>query len=407
MSDIKYIDGGVCSAKGFKAAGTVAGFRKNKTKKDLCLIVSDCMCSAAAVYTTNKVKGAPIAVTKAHIADGKAQAVICNSGNANTCAPGGVEVAEETCRLAAKALDLKPEDIAVCSTGVIGEKLKLEPFENGIPVLAQALSYDGSDDAAAAIMTTDTIPKSVAVEFTIDGKKCTIGGIAKGSGMINPNMATMLSFITSDVNISPAMLQKALSSDIKTSFNQICVDGDTSTNDTVIIMANAMAKNSPIESEGEAFDIFCEALSKVTVYLSKKMARDGEGATKLIECNVTGASDEYTAQKISKSVISSDLFKAAMFGADANWGRALCAIGYTEGDFTVDNIDVTMSSAKGSVTVCKASEAAEYSEDKATEILSEEELVIDINMNQGEAAASAWGCDLTYDYVKINGSYRS
>ena len=365
------------------------------------------MCSAAAVYTTNKVKGAPIAVTKAHIADGKAQAVICNSGNANTCAPGGVEVAEETCRLAAKALDLKPEDIAVCSTGVIGEKLKLEPFENGIPVLAQALSYDGSDDAAAAIMTTDTIPKSVAVEFTIDGKKCTIGGIAKGSGMINPNMATMLSFITSDVNISPAMLQKALSSDIKTSFNQICVDGDTSTNDTVIIMANAMAKNSPIESEGEAFDIFCEALSKVTVYLSKKMARDGEGATKLIECNVTGAADEYTAQKISKSVISSDLFKAAMFGADANWGRALCAIGYTEGDFTVDNIDVTMSSVKGSVTVCKASEAAEYSEDKATEILSEEELVIDINMNQGEAAASAWGCDLTYDYVKINGSYRS
>ena len=309
MSDIKYIDGGVCSAKGFKAAGTVAGFRKNKTKKDLCLIVSDCMCSAAAVYTTNKVKGAPIAVTKAHIADGKAQAVICNSGNANTCAPGGVEVAEETCRLAAKALDLKPEDIAVCSTGVIGEKLKLEPFENGIPVLAQALSYDGSDDAAAAIMTTDTIPKSVAVEFTIDGKKCTIGGIAKGSGMINPNMATMLSFITSDVNISPAMLQKALSSDIKTSFNQICVDGDTSTNDTVIIMANAMAKNSPIESEGEAFDIFCEALSKVTVYLSKKMARDGEGATKLIECNVTGASDEYTAQKISKSVISSDLLQ--------------------------------------------------------------------------------------------------
>ena len=403
MSDIKYIDGGVCSAKGFKAAGTVAGFRKNKTKKDLCLIVSDCMCSAAAVYTTNKVKGAPIAVTKAHIADGKAQAVICNSGNANTCAPGGVEVAEETCRLAAKALDLKPEDIAVCSTGVIGEKLKLEPFENGIPVLAQALSYDGSDDAAAAIMTTDTIPKSVAVEFTIDGKKCTIGGIAKGSGMINPNMATMLSFITSDINISPAMLQKALSSDIKTSFNQICVDGDTSTNDTVIIMANAMAKNSPIESEGEA----CEALSKVTVYLSKKMARDGEGATKLIECNVTGASDEYTAQKISKSVISSDLFKAAMFGADANWGRALCAIGYTEGDFTVDNIDVTMSSVKGSVTVCKASEAAEYSEDKATEILSEEELIIDINMNQGEAVASAWGCDLTYDYVKINGSYRS
>ena len=407
MSDIKYTDGGVCSAKGFRAAGTVAGFRKNKTKKDLCLIVSDCMCSAAAVYTTNKVKGAPIEVTKQHIADGKVKAVICNSGNANTCAPGGAEVARQTCRLAAQALGMNQEDIAVCSTGVIGEKLRIEPFQKGIPVLAESLSYDGSDDAAAAIMTTDTIPKSVAVEFTLDGQKCTIGGIAKGSGMINPNMATMLSFITSDVNISPAMLQKALDSDIKTSFNQICVDGDTSTNDTVIIMANAMAQNTVIDSEGSDFDLFCEALSKVTVYLSKKMARDGEGATKLIECNVKGAADEYAAQKISKSVVSSDLFKAAMFGADANWGRALCAIGYTEGDFAVDNIDVTMSSAKGSVTVCRASEAAQYSEDKATEILSEEELVIDVNMNQGEAAASAWGCDLTYDYVKINGSYRS
>ncbi len=407
MSNIKYIEGGVCSAGGFRAAGTVAGFRKNKTKKDLCLIVSDCMCSAAAVYTTNKVKGAPIEVTKQHIADGRVRAVICNSGNANTCAPGGVETARETCRLAADALGMKPEDIAVCSTGVIGEKLRIEPFEKGIPVLAESLSYDGSDDAAAAIMTTDTIPKSVAVEFTLDGKKCTIGGIAKGSGMINPNMATMLSFITSDVNISPDMLKKALDSDIKTSFNQICVDGDTSTNDTVIIMANAMAENTVIDSEGSDFDLFCEALSMVTVYLSKKMARDGEGATKLIECNVKGAADEYTAQKISKSVVSSDLFKAAMFGADANWGRALCAIGYTEGDFAVDNIDVTMSSAKGSVTVCRASEAAEYSEDKATEILSEEELVIDINMNQGDAKASAWGCDLTYDYVKINGSYRS
>ena len=407
MSDIKYIEGGVCSAIGFRAAGTVAGFRKNKTKKDLCLIVSDCMCSAAAVYTTNKVKGAPIEVTKQHIADGKVRAVICNSGNANTCAPGGVETARETCRLAAQALGMEPADIAVCSTGVIGEKLRIEPFEKGIPVLAESLSYDGSDDAAAAIMTTDTISKSVAVEFTLDGKKCTIGGIAKGSGMINPNMATMLSFITSDVNISPAMLQKALDRDIRTSFNQICVDGDTSTNDTVIIMANAMAKNTVIDSEGSDFDLFCEALSMVTVYLSKKMARDGEGATKLIECNVKGAADEHTAQKISKSVVSSDLFKAAMFGADANWGRALCAIGYTEGDFAVDNIDVTMSSAKGSVTVCRASEAAEYSEDAATEILSEEELVIDINMNQGEAEASAWGCDLTYDYVKINGSYRS
>ncbi len=407
MSNIKYKEGGVCSAKGFKAAGTIAGFRKNKTKKDLCLIVSDCMCSAAAVYTTNKVKGAPIEVTREHIADGKARAIICNSGNANTCAPEGIFVAQETCRLAAEALGINPEDMAVCSTGVIGEKLAVEPFKNGIPVLANNLSYDGSDDAAAAIMTTDTMAKSIAVEFELDGRKCTIGGIAKGSGMINPNMATMLSFITTDVNISPAMLQKALNKDIKTSFNQICVDGDTSTNDTVIIMANAMAQNNIIKNEGDDFDMFCEALSEVTVYLSKKMARDGEGATKLIECNVTGAADEYTAQKVSKSVISSDLLKAAIFGADANWGRVLCAIGYTEGEFSVDNIDVTMSSSKGSVTVCKASEAAEYSEEIATEILSEEEITININMNQGNSSASAWGCDLTYDYVKINGSYRS
>ena len=407
MNDIKYIDGGVCSAKGFKAAGVFAGFRKNKTKKDLALIVSDRICSAAAVYTTNKVKGAPIAVTKKHLADGTAKAIICNSGNANTCAPGGTLVAEETCKLAAEALGLKVDDIAVSSTGVIGEKLSLEPFKEGIPLLVEQLSYNGSDDAAAAIMTTDRIAKSIAVEFVLDGKKCTIGGIAKGSGMINPNMATMLSFITSDVNISHEMLQKALSKDIKTSFNQICVDGDTSTNDTVLVLANAMAENSIIDSEGENFDIFCEALSKVTVYLAKKMARDGEGATKLIECNVSGAIDAETAQKISKSVISSTLFKAAMFGADANWGRALCAIGYTDGDFSVENVDVVMRSAKGSVLVCKASEAADYSEEKATEILSEEEIIIDVNMNQGSASASAWGCDLTYDYVQINGSYRS
>lgn len=407
MNSIKYIDGGVCSAGGFKAAGTVAGFRKNKTKKDLCMIVSDCMCTAAAVYTTNKVKGAPIEVTKKHIADGRAQAVICNSGNANTCAPGGVETAEKTCMLTAEVLGIKTEDILVCSTGVIGEKLKIDPFEKGIPVLASQLSPDASDDAAAAIMTTDTVPKSIAVEFMLGDKKCTIGGIAKGSGMINPNMATMLAFITTDVDISSQMLQKALSEDIKTSFNQICVDGDTSTNDTVIIMANGTAGNTCIDSRDDYFNIFCSALSKVTVYLSKKMARDGEGATKLIECNVTGAADEYTAQKISKSVISSDLFKAAMFGADANWGRALCAIGYTDGDFAVDNIDVEMKSSKGSVMVCRGSEAVEYSEDEAAEILSEEELVININMNQGNSAASAWGCDLTYDYVKINGSYRS
>ena len=407
MSDIKYIDGGVCSAKGFKAAGTVAGFRKNKTKKDLCLIVSDCMCSAAAVYTTNKVKGAPIAVTKAHIADGKAQAVICNSGNANTCAPGGVEVAEETCRLAAKALDLKPEDIAVCSTGVIGEKLKLEPFENGIPVLAQALSYDGSDDAAAAIMTTDTIPKSVAVEFTIDGKKCTIGGIAKGSGMINPNMATMLSFITSDVNISPAMLQKALSSDIKTSFNQICVDGDTSTNDTVLLLANGQAGNPKITEKNADYEEFKKALNYVNTTLAKKIAGDGEGATALFEVKVIGAATKAEAVTLSKSVVTSSLTKAAIYGHDANWGRILCALGYSGVQFDPEKVDLYFESKAGKIMIIENGVSTGYSEEEATKILSEEAVTAIADMKMGDASATAWGCDLTYDYIKINADYRS
>lgn len=403
---MKYMDGGVCTPKGFRAAGEACGF-KAAGKKDLAMIVSDKMCSAAGVYTTNKVKGAPITVTKKNISDGKAQAVICNSGNANTCAPNGIEVAEKTCELTAASLGLKKEDIVVCSTGVIGQELHMEPFEKGIPVLAKKLSYEGGVSAAEAIMTTDTIAKSIAVEFEIGGKTCYIGGIAKGSGMIDPNMATMLSFITTDVDISPEMLDKALKEDIKMSYNQICVDGDTSTNDTVAVLANGEAGNDRITEEGEAFDVFCEALSMVTVYLSKKLARDGEGATKLIECNVSGAPDEKTASKISKSVISSNLFKAAIFGADANWGRVLCAIGYTEGNFDTENIDVKMSSSAGCVTVCEGSRHKEYSEEEASIILSEEEIKIDVNMNQGNASATAWGCDLTYDYVRINGDYRS
>ncbi|MFQ8601482.1 MAG: bifunctional glutamate N-acetyltransferase/amino-acid acetyltransferase ArgJ [Anaerovoracaceae bacterium] len=404
---MKYIDGGVCTPKGFKAAGISCGFRAGSDKKDLAIIVSDRMCSAAGVYTTNKVKGAPIEVTKRNISDGRAQAIICNSGNANTCAPGGVEVAEKTCELAAKNLGLKKEDIVVCSTGVIGQELSLKPFERGIPQAVSKLDSDGGRDAAEAIMTTDTIPKSIAVEFEIDGKVCFVGGIAKGSGMINPNMATMLSFITTDTAISPEMLQKALSENIETSYNQICVDGDTSTNDTVAVLANGAAGNDEISEEGVFFDNFKKALSMVCVYLSKKLARDGEGATKLIECNVSGAPDNITAQKISKTVISSNLLKAAIFGEDANWGRVLCAVGYTQGDFNTDNIDVEMVSAKGSVTVCRASKHEEYSEEKASEILSEEEIKINIDMNQGMYAATAWGCDLTYDYVKINGDYRS
>ncbi|MFQ7473043.1 MAG: bifunctional glutamate N-acetyltransferase/amino-acid acetyltransferase ArgJ, partial [Anaerovoracaceae bacterium] len=341
------------------------------------------------------------------ISDGRAQAIICNSGNANTCAPGGVEVAEKTCELAAKNLGLKKEDIVVCSTGVIGQELSLKPFERGIPQAVSKLDSDGGRDAAEAIMTTDTIPKSIAVEFEIDGKVCFVGGIAKGSGMINPSMATMLSFITTDTAISPEMLQKALSENIEISYNQICVDGDTSTNDTVAVLANGAAGNDEISEEGVFFDNFKKALSMVCVYLSKKLARDGEGATKLIECNVSGAPDNITAQKISKTVISSNLLKAAIFGEDANWGRVLCAVGYTQGDFNTDNIDVEMVSAKGSVTVCRASKHEEYSEEKASEILSEEEIKINIDMNQGMYAATAWGCDLTYDYVKINGDYRS
>lgn len=405
--NVKYIQGGVCAPKGFKASGAACGIKGKTDKKDLALIVSDVMCSAAAVYTTNKVKGAPLSVTKDNISDGRAIAIICNSGNANTCAPNGIAIAEKTCQLAAASIGADKRDIVVCSTGVIGQELYIEPFERGIPVLASELSYDGSGDASEAIMTTDTVPKEVAVEFEIDGRVCRIGGIAKGSGMINPNMATMLSFITTDVSISPEMLDKALRADVKTSYNQICVDGDTSTNDMAVVLANGMAGNATIESGGAAYEAFTAALSKVTVYLAKKLARDGEGATKLIECRVSGAADDEQAQIISKSVIASDLLKAAMFGADANWGRVLCAIGYAPGDFSTENIDVQMESSKGSVFVCQGSRHKEYSEEKASEILAEEEIIISVDMHQGNGSAVAWGCDLTYDYVQINGDYRS
>lgn len=406
-TDMTYIGGGVCAPAGFKAAGTACGIKGTVDKKDLALIVSDVMCSAAAVYTTNKVKGAPLAVTRDNISDGRAIAAICNSGNANTCAPNGEALARQTCELTARAIGADSSDIVVCSTGVIGQELHIGPFEKGIPVLVKELSYDGSSMAAEAIMTTDTVSKEVAVEFEIAGRKCRMGGIAKGSGMINPNMATMLSFITTDVSISPEMLDKALKEDVKTSYNQICIDGDTSTNDMVTVLANGMAGNDMIDGEGEAFETFKAALSKITVYLAKKLARDGEGATKLIECRVTGAADDKQAQIISKSVIASDLLKAAMFGADANWGRVLCAIGYAPGDFSTDNIDVKMSSAKGQVHVCEGSRHKEYSEEQASEILAEEEITIDVYMHQGSGSAVAWGCDLTYDYVQINGDYRS
>ena len=404
---MKLIEGGVCAAKGFTAGGVHCGIRKNRTKRDLALIFSEKRATAAAVYTTNLVKGAPIAVTKAHIADGYAQAVICNSGNANTCNADGIEIAEKMSALAAEALGISADDVVVASTGVIGQPLPIAPIAAGIPALAASLSVDGCDNAAEAIMTTDLAEKKVAVEFEIGGKTCRLGGIAKGSGMIHPNMATMLMFITTDVAISAAMLQKALSSDVAKTFNMISVDGDTSTNDMVSVLANGMAGNSEICAEGEDFATFMTALNTVTVQLCRMIAGDGEGATKLLECKVSGAKDECAAKTVARSVICSSLLKAAMFGADANWGRVLCAIGYSGADVDVNKVGVTFASAKGEVTVCVNGAGVPFSEEKAKEILLEKEIDIVITLGDGDAAATAYGCDLTYDYVKINGDYRT
>ena len=404
---MKLISGGVCAAKGFTASGIHCGIRKNKSKKDLAMIFSAVPASAAAVYTTNLVKGAPLIVTKQHLANGKAQAVICNSGNANTCNADGIEIAEKMSAMTAQALKIDPNDIVIASTGVIGQPLDLTPIAAGIPVLAKSLSESGGADAAEGIMTTDTVMKEVAVEFEVGGKICHIGGIAKGSGMIHPNMATMLVFITTDAAISSEMLQKALSGDVAKSFNMLIVDGDTSTNDMVTILASGLAGNEPITCEGETFSAFMQALNTVTVHLCRMIAGDGEGATKLLECKVTGAADEKTAKTVAKSVICSSLLKAAMFGADANWGRVLCAIGYSGADVDVNKIDVAFRSCKGEIPVCKNGAGIDFSEEKAKEILLEKEVEILISLNSGSAASTAWGCDLTYDYVKINGDYRT
>ena len=404
---IKTIEGGVCAAKGFTAGGVHCGVRKNRTKKDIALILSETRATAAAVYTTNLVKGAPLTVTKANIADGYAQAVICNSGNANTCNADGIEVAEKMCKLCGDALNIDPKDVVVASTGVIGQPLDVTPIANGMDALVASLSKDGSDAAAEGIMTTDTAKKEIAVEFTVGGKTCRMGGIAKGSGMIHPNMATMLVFITADVAISAEMLQKALSSDIRNTFNMVSIDGDTSTNDMVCVLANGMAGNAVIDGEGEDFTAFMQALNTVTVYLCRAIAGDGEGATKLLECKVTGAEDEVTAKTVAKSVICSSLFKAAMFGADANWGRVLCAIGYSGADVDVNAVDVAFRSAKGTIAVCKDGAGVPFSEEKAKEILLEKEIEVLVSLGKGKGEATAFGCDLTYDYVKINGDYRT
>ena len=405
-NDIKITEGGICAAKGFVASGIHCGIRKNKTKRDLALIYSEVKANAAAVYTTNLVKGAPLTVTKANISDGKAQAVICNSGNANTCNANGIEIAEQTCELLGKELKISPRDVIVASTGVIGQPLDITPIQNGIPSLVAALG-NHSKDAAEGIMTTDTKLKEIAVEFSVGGKVCKIGGIAKGSGMIHPNMATMLVFITTDCAISSEMLQRALSSDIADTFNMVSVDGDTSTNDMVTVLANGMAGNDEIVADGEDFETFMKALNTVTVHLCRCIAGDGEGATKLLECKVTGAKNLAIAKTVAKSVICSSLTKAAMFGADANWGRVLCAIGYSGAEVDVNRIDVAFRSAKGTIEVCKNGAGVEFSEDKAKEILLESEIEILVDLNAGDAVSTAWGCDLTYDYVKINGDYRT
>ena len=406
MYDIKKISGGVCAAKGFKAGGIHCGIRKNRKKSDLALIVSEKKASAAAVYTLNLVKGAPLTVTKANLADGYAQAVIVNSGNANTCNSNGIEIAEGMCALVEKHTGICASNVVVASTGVIGQKLDLAPIAGGMDALTAALKSDGSCDAAEAIMTTDTKVKEIAFSFTAGGKSCHIGGIAKGSGMIHPNMATMLLFITTDAKVEPAVLQAALSSVVPATFNQISVDGDTSTNDTVLLLASGLS-GAEVQPGTADYDTFVAALTQVAEQLSRELAGDGEGATKLLECIVTGAPDLLTARAVSKSVIHSALFKAAMFGADANWGRVLCAIGYSGADVDVHKVDVAFRSAAGTVRVCVDGAGIPFSEEEAKQVLLEKEIEILVDLKSGDEGATAWGCDLTYDYVKINGDYRT
>ena len=404
---MKKITGGVCAAQGFKASGVHCGIRRNQTKKDLALIVSDKKAVTCAVYTKNLVKGAPLLVTKENISDGYSQAVICNSGNANTCNANGVEIATQMCELVEKATGVDKKDVVVASTGVIGQPLCIDPIANSIDNLASLLSYDGSFDCASAIMTTDTVQKEVAVEFEIDGTVCRMGGCAKGSGMIHPDMATMLVFITSDCAISKEMLQKALSSDVDETFNMLSVDRDTSTNDMVTVMCNGMAGNKEIDAEGESFATFMKALNTITVALCRMIAADGEGATKMLECNCTGADTLLAAKTVAKSVVCSSLLKAAMFGADANWGRVLCAIGYSKADVDITKVKVSFKSDKGEIVVCENGAGIEFSEEIAKEILLEDEIEINVSVGDGEFSSTAWGCDLTYDYVKINGDYRT
>lgn len=405
--DIKFIDGGVTAPQGFTANGIYCGIRKNKTKKDLALICCEKECDAAGVYTQNLVYGAPITVTRENIKDGKAMAIVCNSGIANTCNADGVEKAQAMCRITANELGIKSTDIVVASTGVIGQPIDIEPVKSGMPELVKGLSKNGSDDAAHAIMTTDTVKKEFACEFTLDGKTCHIGAISKGSGMIHPNMATMLGFITTDADIDSTMLKKALLEVVKDSFNMLSVDGDTSTNDTVVVLASGLCGNTRITVENENYKVFVTALASICEKLVKLMAKDGEGATKLVECQVSGAKTKETAKICAKAVICSSLVKAAMFGADANWGRILCALGYSGADIDVKKVDVSFKSKGGEIEVCKNGAGIDFSEELAKTVLVEDEVYIIVKLNDGEFSATAYGCDLTYDYVKINGDYRT
>ena len=405
---MKFIDGGVCAAKGFKASGLHVGVKtKNKDKKDLALIVSDTECTAAAVYTKNVVKAAPLHITKEHLKNGKAKVVFANSGNANACAPHGEEYALRMCSAVAEVLGLQAEDVIVASTGVIGQTLPIKTIESGVDGLVSALSYEGSYDAASAIMTTDLAMKELAVEFTVGGKVCKLGGIAKGSGMIHPNMGTMLAFLTTDCAISSEMIHEALLSATNISFNRVSVDGDSSTNDMASLMANGHAGNDEIVTKCDDYNVFAEALNTVCVELAKMIAADGEGATHLITCRVAGAKSEDDAETISKSVISSTLTKAAIFGSDANWGRVLCAMGYSGVEFDMKKVSVSFESTAGRITVCEKGCGLPFDEDFAKKILTEHDIIIDVDLHAGDAECTCWGCDITYDYIRINGDYRS
>ncbi|MGN0457410.1 MAG: bifunctional glutamate N-acetyltransferase/amino-acid acetyltransferase ArgJ [Eubacterium sp.] len=414
----KKIDGGICAAKGFKASGTYCGIKKPNVdnfnpeiqhKNDICLFASDAQCNAACVYTQNKVKGAPILVTKANMekSGNKAVAVIANSKNANTCNADGIEKADKMCELVADEMGIPKEQVIVASTGVIGQILPIEPIIEAVPKLVKELDYGKNEEAATAIMTTDTVKKEYAVEFDINGVTCHLGGMAKGSGMIHPNMATTLNFITTDCAISAELLQAALSDIVKVTYNCLSIDGDTSTNDMVSLLANGLAENDEINNEGKEYETFKAALYDVMANLTRMLAKDGEGATKLIECITSGARDKDTAITVAKSVVCSSLFKAAMFGEDANWGRVLCAIGYADAEFDINKVDVDLKSDKGEISVCRNGAGIEFSEEEASLVLSSDEIYVLINLSDGDESATAWGCDLTYDYVKINGDYRT